>query len=80
MWSIVRNVLLIDWCSRSHMALACGFLTVVVTSLIPLTRYMCKKAAPVNSPPLSYIQHDSRGYHANQFFSITYFCVQMIYY
>ena len=51
------------------MALACGFLTVVVTSLIPLTHYMCKKAAPVNSPPLSYIQHDGRGYRANQLFS-----------
>ena len=51
------------------MALACGFLTVVVTSFIPLTRNMCKKAAPVNSPPLSCIQRDGQGYHANQFFS-----------
>ena len=51
------------------MALACGFLTVVVTSLISLTRNMCKKAAPVNSPPLSCIQRDGQGYCANQLFS-----------
>ena len=50
------------------MALACGFLTVVVTSLIPLARNMCKKAATVNSPPLSCIQRDGRGYRANQLF------------
>ena len=51
------------------MALTCGFLTVVVTSLIPLTHNMFKKAAPVNSPPLSCIQRDGRGYRANQLFS-----------
>ena len=51
------------------MALACGFLTVVVTSLIPLTHNICKKAAPVNSPPLSCIQCDGQGYYANQLFS-----------
>ena len=30
---------------------------------------MCKKAAPVNSLPLSCIQRDGRGYRANQLFS-----------
>ena len=30
---------------------------------------MCAKAAPVNSPPLSCIQRDGRGYRANQLFS-----------
>ena len=51
------------------MALAFGFFTVVVTSLMPLMRNICINAAPVNSPPLSCIQRDGRGYHANQLFS-----------
>ena len=51
------------------MALACGLLTVVVTSLIPFSCKMCKNAAPVNSPPLSCIQRDGQGYRANQLFS-----------
>ena len=34
-----------------------------------LTRNMCEKAAPVNSPSFSCIQRDGRGYHANQLFS-----------
>ena len=46
------------------MALTCGFLTVVVTSLITFTHNMCKKATPVNSPSLSCIQHDGQEYHA----------------
>ena len=43
------------------MALGCGFLILVVTSLIPLTHNMCKIAAQENSPPLSCIQHDGGG-------------------
>ena len=51
------------------MALACEFLTVVVTSLIPLILNMSTNAAPVNSQLLSCIQCDGQGYHANQLFS-----------
>ena len=36
---------------------------------MPLTRNMCEKAAPVNSPPLLRIQRDGRGYRASQLFS-----------
>jgi hypothetical protein len=51
------------------MELAFGFLTVVVTSLIPIPFSMCIKAVPVDFPLLSCIQHNSQGYCANQLFS-----------
>ena len=51
------------------MALACGFLTVVVTSLMPLACNMCINAAPVNSPPLSCMQRDGQDDRASQLFS-----------
>ena len=53
----------------SKIALACGFLTVVMTSLILFNINMCRKGIPVNSPPLSCIQHSGQWYQVNQSFS-----------
>ncbi len=51
------------------MALDCGFLLVVGTSLIPKARRMLAKAYPVNSPPLSCTTLTGLGYQAKHVFS-----------
>ena len=65
-WSNVRRTLPTVWCIRSHMALACGFLLVVGTSLILVFSRSRWNANPVNSPPLSWIHRCGQGYQANQ--------------
>ena len=38
--------------------------------------YLCEKAVSVNSPPILWIKYIGQGYHGNQLFSITNWCVQ----
>ena len=54
------------WCMHSHIALACGFLLVVGTSLI---RQPCNRnwnSGPMNLPPLSWMHRTGHGYRESQ--------------
>jgi hypothetical protein len=63
--STVRSICPITWCTRSNIAFACGFLTVVGLRLIPYESHRCSKCN-LNSLPLSYIKYLQRGYLHNQ--------------
>ena len=54
------------WCMRLHIALACGFLLVVGTSLIWQPSNKSWNSGPINSPPLSWIQRAGYGYRVSQ--------------
>ncbi len=64
--SIANKTINIVWCMPLHIALNCGFLLVVETSLIPRTQWRWKKAYPVKSPPVLWTTCTNLGYLASQ--------------
>jgi hypothetical protein len=62
------------WCMRSHIALACGFLLVVGTSLIRQPSNKSWNSGPTNSPPLSWIQRAGHEYCVSQTCDISWQC------
>ncbi len=63
--SKVRNIFHRTWCTRSYIAFACGFLTVVGLRFIPYESHRCSKCN-LNSELLLYIIHRHLGYRLNQ--------------
>ena len=63
--SAVRSICPITWCTRSNIAFACGFLTVVGLRFIQYESHRCSKCN-LNSLPLSYIKYLQCGYLHNQ--------------
>jgi len=63
--SAVHSICPITWWTRSNIAFACGFLTVVGLRLIPYESHRCSKCN-LNSLPLLYIKYLQCRYLHNQ--------------